>query len=174
MNRRRDLMHKVEDGSDIWLPVADSLSTNYSSYVVIDNDNDSVTFRRGSTNWTYFAMFTPLSHTYGDLAGKRIRCSFDYTITGNVGSNRGIVLAISEWPNANPSPSTANDRKSFRSLPDAKDASGHWEWEEALDYTTFNNQNLHSDNNYMGGMIYLMAGSSVSAVVTNLKYEYLL
>lgn len=164
------IRRRAEMQGETWLPVANDvfrLSNSYENY-----SNGELNFTRGSTSWANFAMYNSLTHTFAQLEGKRIRVEFDYTITGSVGSNRGIVFAISEWPGQ--SFPNANDRKSFVSLPDAKSSSGHFSWSSVLSVSTFTgNVNLHDPSNYMGGMIYLMAGTSVKATLTNIKYEYL-
>ena len=152
---------------DIWLPIANysfgHLATTYSDGVI--------SFTRGSTSWQCASYFNSLTHTFSELEGKKIRVDFDYTITGSVGSNRGIVFAMNEWPTT--SLSNMNNRKAFVSLPDCKEASGHFNYETILSEDTFTGgTTLHDPDNYIGAIMYLMAGSSVKGTIYNLKYEY--
>lgn len=163
-------MQQSADG--VWLPITEDVfqCNSYTTY-----KNGVITISKGSTGWKNAAKFNSLLYTFAQLEGKTIHVAFDYTISGTVGNNRGIVFSISEWPSQ--STASLNDwsqRKSFVSLPDCKDASGHFEWTEELSIDTFTGgTNLHSPNNYIGGIIYLMAATNVSCTISNIKYEYL-
>ena len=147
----------------------------YGKGVSFDSTTGVLKFTNGSTSWSNYCKLIDLPYKYSDLEGHKIRVSFDYTVSGSVGSgNDGFVFVPNEYTAKTTSTRKAGISQNTTGLKTTTSASGTLSWSGILstDLLTYS-PNDHSANNYWGALLAFHANASASATISNIVYEYL-